>query len=108
MRRDCTLPAWQPPSPVLGSASADPTPAESLILTDLRDNELSPPSLLVDPLLDSSSTEDVPDAPSVEGIVMSVNESEDLPMHDDSGPTARVLTSDGSSSLPQSVTTEVL
>ena len=97
MRRDCTFPAWQPPPPVLGSASADPTPAE-----------LSPPNLLVDPLLDSSSTEDVADAPSVEGIVMSVNESEDLPMHDDSGPTARVLTSDGSSPLPQSVTTEVL
>ena len=108
VRRDCSLPAWQPPPPVVGSASADPMPAESLILTDLRDNELSSPSLLVDPLLDSSSTKEAPDAPSVEGIVTCINESEDLSMHDDSGPSARVPTSDGSLPLPQSVTTEVL
>ena len=108
MRRDCSLPAWRLPPPVVGSALADPTPAESPILTDLRDNELSSPSLLVDPLLDSSSTEEAPDAPSVEDIVTCVNESEDLPMHDDSGPSARVPTSNGSLPLPQSVTTEVL
>ena len=108
VRRDCSLPAWQPPPSVVGSASADPTPAESLILTDLRDNELSSPSLLVNPLLDSSSTKEAPDAPSVEGIVTCVNESEDLSMHDDSGPSARVPTSDGSLPLPQSVTAEVL
>ena len=79
------------------SSTADPTPAESLISTDLRDNELS-----------SSSSGKAPDAPSVEDIVVCVNESEDLSMHDDAGPTARVLTSDGSAPLPQSVTTHVL
>ena len=81
---------------------------QSLILTDLRDNELSSASVLVDPLLDSSSTKEAPDAPSVEGIVTCVNESEDLSMHDDYGPSARVPTSDGSLPLPQSVVTEVL
>ena len=57
---------------------------------------MSSPSLLLDPLLDSSSTKEAPDTPSVEGIVTSVNESEDFSMHDDSGPSARVPTSDGS------------
>ena len=107
VRRDCSLPAWQPPPPVVGSASADPTPAESLASTDVGDNELSSPSSL-DPLLDSSSTEVAPDVPPVEGVIPCVNESEDLPMHDDSGPSAGVLTPDGSLPLPQSGTTEVL
>lgn len=97
VRRDCTLPAWQPPPPVVGSASANPTPAESLISTDPRDNELSSPSLLADALLDSSISGEAPVTPSVEVLVACVNESEDLSMHGDAVPTARVLTSDGSS-----------
>lgn len=94
----------------MGSALADPTPAESLSLIDPWDNELSSPSLLVDPLLDSSHTGEAPDGPSVERIVacVDVNESEDLPLYDDAGPVARVLTSEGSTPLRQSVTTEVL
>ena len=94
---ETTLPAWQPPPPVVGSASANPTPAESLISTDPRDNELSSPSLLADALLDSSISGEAPVTPSVEVLVACVNESEDLSMHGDAVPTARVLTSDGSS-----------
>lgn len=117
VRRECTFLAWQsPPPPVVGSASADPTPADSLPMSDLRDNELSPPSQPGDFAVDSSCAGEAPGEPLGDaGAALPVNDNVSvvLPSVDNASLSSETVASDGSSSLPLSVdppaiTTEVL